>query len=66
MENLLKQFKIELIKQDLTIDQVANHLKISKPTLYKRMKNPGLLTLDNLENLKKLKLNIMHYENNQH
>lgn len=66
MENLLKQFKIELIKQDLTIDQVANHLQISKPTLYKRMKNPGLLTLDNLENLKKLKLNIMHYENNQH
>lgn len=58
MENLIKRFKIELIKQDLKIQEVAYGLGISKPTLLKRVANPELFTIDNVKKLKQLKLNL--------
>jgi len=59
MNDLIKEFKIELIKQDLKIQEVANKLGISKPTLLKRVANPELFTLDNIKNLKQMKLNLI-------
>lgn len=59
MNDLIKEFKIELIKQDLKIQEVANKLGISKPTLLKRVANPELFTLDNIKNLKQIKLNLI-------
>lgn len=58
MDDLLKQFKIELIRNDLKVDDVVGHLGLSKPTLYKRIKNPELFTIDNVNKLKQLKLNL--------
>jgi len=59
MNDSIKEFKIELIKQDLKIQEVANKLGISKPTLLKRVANPELFTLDNIKNLKQMKLNLI-------
>jgi len=59
MNDLIKEFKIELIKHDLKIQEVANKLGISKPTLLKRVANPELFTLDNIKNLKQMKLNLI-------
>lgn len=59
MNDLLKEFKIELIKQDLNITQVATTLGISKPTLIKRIQKPELFTIENIKNLEKLKLNLI-------
>lgn len=59
MENPIKRFKIELIKQDLKVQEVADGLGISKPTLLKRVANPELFTLENIKNLKQMKLNLI-------
>tara|TARA_R100000278_G_scaffold121307_1_gene104924 strand:- start:551 stop:736 length:186 start_codon:yes stop_codon:yes gene_type:complete len=59
MNSLLKEFRIELIRNDLSFATVSKKLGISKPTLIKRIKNPELFTIENLKNLKKLNLNVL-------
>jgi|5B_taG_2_1085324.scaffolds.fasta_scaffold00779_14 hypothetical protein len=59
MDSNLKEFRIELIRKDLSFAIVSKKLGISKPTLIKRIKNPELFTIENLKNLKKLNFNVL-------
>lgn len=59
MDSNLKEFRIELIRKDLSFAIVSKKLGISKPTLVKRIKNPELFTIENLKNLKKLNFNVL-------
>lgn len=59
MDSNLKEFRIELIRKELTLGSVSKKLGISKPTLIKRIKNPELFTIENLKNLQKLNLNVL-------
>lgn len=60
-ENLILEFKIQLLRLGLNKPEIAEKLGISLPTLNSRIKDPQRFTIYNLKELKKVGFNYDYY-----